>query len=127
MNSIRRSSGDEEPSAKCAKSSLDLEISKTVLWDPRDRSTHHLNYPCMTTSEYLRAKAHVIFESVVNSSSGQTTSKSLNSCWVNGIPALVIRKYLPNYAEKTRSSLSKPLTRPPPRILAKLVSTQDIL
>jgi hypothetical protein len=61
MKSIRRSSGDEQPPAKRAKFSFDLEISKiskTAFWDAGDRSTHHLNYPSMTTSEYQRAKAH---------------------------------------------------------------------
>jgi serine/threonine protein kinase len=62
MRSLRRQrdpTGDDEPLAKRTKSSraLDMEISKTVFWDARDRSTHHLNYPVMTTSEYQEAKA----------------------------------------------------------------------
>ena len=62
MRSLRRQrdpNGDDEPLAKRAKSSraIDIELSKTVFWDARDRSTHHLDYPIMTNSEYQEAKA----------------------------------------------------------------------
>jgi serine/threonine protein kinase len=62
MKSLRRQrdpNGDEEPLAKRAKSSraIDMELSKTVFWDARDRSTHHLDYPIMRNSEYQEAKA----------------------------------------------------------------------
>ncbi|KFY96808.1 hypothetical protein V500_02290 [Pseudogymnoascus sp. VKM F-4518 (FW-2643)] len=55
----QRDPGDERPFAKRAKSSrtIDMELSKTVFWDARDRSTHHLDYPTMTTSVYQEAKA----------------------------------------------------------------------
>ncbi|OBT56390.1 CAMK protein kinase [Pseudogymnoascus sp. 24MN13] len=62
MKSLRRQrdpNGDDEPLAKRAKSSraIDIELSKTVFWDARDRSTHHLDYPVMRNSEYQEAKA----------------------------------------------------------------------
>lgn len=62
MRSLRRQrdpNADEEPLAKRAKSSraIDIELSKTVFWDARDRSTHHLDYPIMMSSEYQEAKA----------------------------------------------------------------------
>lgn len=62
MRSLRRQrdpNGDDEPLAKRAKSSraIDIELSKTVFWDARDKSTHHLDYPTMLNSEYQEAKA----------------------------------------------------------------------
>jgi serine/threonine protein kinase len=60
MKSLRRQCDPsfEEQQSKRVKSSreIDIEVSKTVFWDARDRSTHHLEYPVMSVSEYKEAR-----------------------------------------------------------------------
>jgi serine/threonine protein kinase len=35
---------------------IDMEVSQSTFWNPRDRSTHHINYPKVMSSVYREAK-----------------------------------------------------------------------
>jgi len=36
-----------------SKREIDMPVPPTVFWDPKDRSTHHYNYPAMSTSDLV--------------------------------------------------------------------------
>lgn len=56
MASLRRKRGPEEERSFAKRAKIDIKLPKTFFWDAGDRSTHHLDYPTMTTSEYQEAK-----------------------------------------------------------------------
>jgi serine/threonine protein kinase len=50
---------EDRPAPKRVKSSreIDIPLSKTIYWDPRDKSTWHDDYPVMMNSQYNEAAA----------------------------------------------------------------------
>jgi serine/threonine protein kinase len=50
---------EDRPAPKRVKSSreIDIPLSKTIYWDPRDKSTWHEDYPVMMNSQYNEAAA----------------------------------------------------------------------
>lgn len=67
---------------------IDIPVPPSIFWDPKDKSTHHQNYPSLTTSQYRLYQDYAQTKGEVFAHGHQTFEKTMQSFRSSRAPSM---------------------------------------